>query len=107
MGFWQTVRVLLRRWQAAIPVFVASLGLAAPAYVSAHTDYESTGTLVLTSPADGTRVPANNNAPRDQINPFLAFDGSLATSAQIIIQNLRDPASQGGGESRPITPTAT
>ena len=97
MDFWTTVRVLLRRWQVAIPVFAASLGLAAAVYVSVHTDYESTGTIVLTSPTEGARVPATNNpaannAPRDRVNPLLAFDGSLVTSAQIVIQKLQDPA---------------
>jgi hypothetical protein len=94
MDFWKTIRVLLRRWRVAVPVFAVSLGLAAGVYVSVHTDYESTGTIVLTSPTDGARVAAGAKGPSDHVNPFLAFDGSLNTSATIIIQKLQDPKTQ-------------
>jgi hypothetical protein len=94
MDFWKTIRVLLRRWRVAVPVFAVSLGLAAGVYLSVHTDYESTGTIVLTSPTDGARVAAGAKGPADQVNPLLAFDASLNTSATIMIQKLQDPAVQ-------------
>jgi hypothetical protein len=90
MDFWKTIRVLLRRWRVAVPVFAVSLGLAAGVYMSVHTEWESTGTIVLTSPADGAK--ANKDGTGDRVNPLLAFDASLNTSATIIIQKLQDPA---------------
>ncbi|TCO65150.1 hypothetical protein [Actinocrispum wychmicini] len=92
MDFWKTIRVLLRRWRVAVPVFAVSLGLAAAVYVSVHTEWESTGTIVLASPTDGAKTNAGNKGPVDQVNPLLAFDASLNTSATIIIQKLQDPA---------------
>jgi hypothetical protein len=94
MDFWKTIRVLLRRWRVAVPVFVMSLGLAAGVYVSVDTEYESSGTIVLTSPTDGARVAAGAVGPADRVNPLLAFDASLNTSATIIIQKLQDPTVQ-------------
>jgi hypothetical protein len=92
MDFWKTIGVLLRRWYVAVPALVVSLGLAAGVYLSVHTDYQSTGTMVLTSSAEGASTSAGDNASQDRVNPMLAFDGSLNTSAQIIIQSLQDPA---------------
>ncbi|WP_020668524.1 hypothetical protein [Amycolatopsis nigrescens] len=93
MDFWKTLGVLLRRWYIAVPVLLISLGLAAGVYVSVDTDYESTGTIVLTSSAEGARASSGDDAGAvDLVNPLLAFDGSLNTSAQIIIQTLQDPS---------------
>jgi uncharacterized protein involved in exopolysaccharide biosynthesis len=94
MDFWKTTKVLLRRWRVAVPVFAVSLGVAAGMFLSVRTDYESTGTIVLTSPTEGARVPAGATGPADQVNPLLAFDASLNTSATIIIQKLQDPTLQ-------------
>lgn len=91
MDFWKTIRVLLRRWRVAVPVFAVSLGLAAGVYLQVHTEWESTGTIVLVSPTDGARSNSANKGPVDQVNPLLAFDGSLNTSATILIQKLQDP----------------
>lgn len=91
MDFWKTIKVLLRRWRVAVPVFAVSIGLAAGVYVSVDTEYESSGTIVLTSPTDGPRVAAEQSGPADRVNPLLAFDASLNTSATIIIQKLQDP----------------
>ncbi|CAM3451817.1 hypothetical protein KIPE111705_09455 [Kibdelosporangium persicum] len=94
MDFWKTLKVLLRRWRVAVPVFAVSLGLAAGVYLSVDTEYESSGTIVLTSPTDGARVAADQQGPADRVNPLLAFDASLNTSATIIIQKLQDPVVQ-------------
>jgi uncharacterized protein involved in exopolysaccharide biosynthesis len=92
MDFWRTLGVLLRRWYVALPALAVSLGLAGAVFLSVHTDYESTSTIVLASPTDGARVQVGQTGPQDRVNPMLAFDGSLITSAQIIIQKLQDPA---------------
>ncbi|MCS7481288.1 hypothetical protein ACFFQW_09500 [Umezawaea endophytica] len=83
---WKTIVVLLRRWYVAVPVFVVTLGLAAGTYAAVPMRYESTGTVVLTSPAEGASSEATKQ--RGLTNPFLAFDMSLGVSAAIIIQSL-------------------
>jgi hypothetical protein len=92
MDFWMTIRVLLRRWYIALPVFVVSLGLAGAVFLSVSAQYESTATIVLTSPSTGATVGATGSQSGEKINPLLAFDGSLTTSAQIVIETLKDPA---------------
>jgi hypothetical protein len=92
MDFWMTIRVLLRRWYIALPVFAVSLGLAGGVFFSVSAQYESTATIVLTSPSSGARVGAGGSQSGEKINPLLAFDGSLTTSAQIVIETLKDPA---------------
>ena len=50
---------------------------------------------VLTSPANGAHFsPSVRPEDVEKINPLLAFDGSLETTAQIIRQVLRDPATK-------------
>lgn len=92
MDFWGTVRVLRRRWYIALPAVLLTGILALSVYVSVPTRYESSGVLVLTSPAAGGRYTANTK-PEDvvRVNPLLQFDGSLTTTAQILTQVLGDP----------------
>ncbi|MGW6444297.1 hypothetical protein [Lentzea sp. NPDC055074] len=92
MDFWGTVRVLRRRWYIAFPAVLLTGILALSVYVSVPTRYESSGVLVLTSPAAGGRYTANTK-PEDvvRVNPLLQFDGSLTTTAQILTQVLGDP----------------
>ncbi|MFD4674003.1 hypothetical protein ACFWNN_30090 [Lentzea sp. NPDC058450] len=92
MDFWGTVRVLRRRWYIALPAVLLTGILALYVYVTVPTRYESSGVLVLTSPAAGGRYTANTK-PEDvvKVNPLLQFDGSLTTTAQILTQILGDP----------------
>lgn len=92
MDFWGTVRVLRRRWYIALPAVLLTGILALYVYVTVPTRYESSGVLVLTSPAAGGRYTANTK-PEDvvRVNPLLQFDGSLTTTAQILTQILGDP----------------
>lgn len=89
MDLWKTILVLLRRWYVAVPVFVVTLGLAVGVYAAVPMRWESTGTVVLTSPAQGATSEATKQ--RGLTNPFLAFDMSLGVSAAIIIQSLSTP----------------
>lgn len=92
MDFWGTVRVLRRRWYIALPAVLLTGILALYVYATVPTRYESSGVLVLTSPAAGGRYTANTK-PEDvvRVNPLLQFDGSLTTTAQILTQILGDP----------------
>jgi len=91
MDFWTTVRALMKRWRIALPVYAVSLGVAGAVFLLVSTQYESTGTLVLTSSASGARETLGS---AEKVNPLLAFDGSLTTTAQIVIETLKDPAIQ-------------
>lgn len=89
---WGAIRLLRRRWYIALPSIILSVGIAALAFASIPTRYESTGAVVLTSPASGPRF-SGNTAPQDvvRVNPLLAFDGSLTTTALLLSQILGDP----------------
>lgn len=93
MDFMGAIRLLLRRWYVVVPTMLVSAALAAVTFFSIPTSYQSNGVMVLTSPAAGPSFSAlvkPEDVPR--VNPLLAFDSSLSTTAQIVIQVLRDPA---------------
>ena len=92
MDFWGAVRTLRRRWYIALPAAITAVAVAAGVFLSIPTRYQSTGVMVLTSPAAGGTF-SEKLSPEDavQVNPLLAFDGSLTTTAQILAQILADP----------------
>lgn len=93
MDFWGALGVLRRRWFVAAPAAVLAVLIAFGTFLSIPTTYQSTGVLVLTSPAlGGTFTESTNPEDAQRINPFLAFDSSLTTAAQILVQIVRDPA---------------
>jgi hypothetical protein len=85
VDFWQTMRVLLRRWYVVVAVFALVVGVAGVMAYSAPRPYESTGTVVLTEPTNG-------GPTRGTINPLFSFDDSLTTTSQLLIQSLNSPA---------------
>jgi hypothetical protein len=102
MDFWKTMGVLLRRWYVSVPVFVLSVVAGAGVFLAVPTQYESTGTIVLTAPTAGgvtAATPAQRTGPG---NPLLDFEGSLTITTQLLIQSLSSPtvqnqiAAQGG-----------
>ncbi|GGU70771.1 hypothetical protein [Lentzea flava] len=109
MDFWGTVRVLRRRWYIALPAVLLTGVLALYVYITVPTRYESSGVLVLTSPAAGGRY-SEKTKPEDvvKVNPLLQFDGSLTTTAQILTQILGDPktAEELAGKGSTATYTA-
>ncbi|MGW6934462.1 hypothetical protein ACWGE0_30690 [Lentzea sp. NPDC054927] len=109
MDFWGTVRVLRRRWYIALPAVLLTGVLALYVYITVPTRYESSGVLVLTSPAAGGKY-SGNTKPEDvvKVNPLLQFDGSLTTTAQILTQVLGDPktAEELAGKGSTATYTA-
>ena len=92
MDFVQAVRLLRRRWYVAVPALLLAVVMSAGVFMTIGTRYQSTAVMVLTSPmAGGTFSPGTRPEDVKRINPLLAFDGSLTTTAQIVIQILRDP----------------
>jgi hypothetical protein len=92
MDFWGAVRTLRRRWYIALPAAVTAVAVALGVFLSIPTRYQSSGVMVLTSPAAGGTF-SENISPDDavRVNPLLAFDGSLSTTSQILAQILADP----------------
>lgn len=92
MDFWGAVRTLRRRWYIAVPSAVVAVAVAAGMFLSIPTRYQSSGVMVLTTPAAGGTF-SQKVTPEEavKINPLLAFDGSLATTSQILAQILADP----------------
>lgn len=105
MDFWKTLGVLLRRWYVGVPVFVVSLLLGGGVYLQTPTQYESTGTIVLTAPTAGAVTALNPAQASGPGNPLLDFQGSLTITTQLLIQSLSSPAvhdqitSEGGSKT--------
>ncbi len=92
MDFWKTMGVLLRRWYVSVPIFVVSLVLGGGVFFVVPTQYESTGTLVLTAPTSGGVTVLNpKDATTGPGNPLLDFQGSLTITTQLLIQSLSSP----------------
>ncbi|RKT53963.1 hypothetical protein [Saccharothrix australiensis] len=111
MDFWGAVRTLRRRWYVAVPSAVVAVAVAAGVFLSIPTRYQSSGVMVLTTPAAGGTF-SQKVTPEEavKINPLLAFDGSLATTSQILSQILADPKTReqlGIAKDSPTSFTAT
>lgn len=102
MDFALTVRVLARRWYAAVPAFLLVVAVAGLVVVTTPHEYESTGTVVLSEP-DPAAALADHSLGRNQIaNPLLSFPDSLITDSTLLIQSLNssdtaDQLSRQGG----------
>jgi hypothetical protein len=91
VDFWQTVKVIGRRWYIAVPVFVLVLGVAGLVAVSTPHDYESTGTVVLTEPDPAAAAADRSLGNSEVANPLLSFADSLTTDSQLLAQSLSSP----------------
>jgi hypothetical protein len=94
MDFWKTMGILLRRWYVSVPIFTVSLALGGAVFYTVHTQYESTGTLVLTAPPSGGVTQLNPKDATGPGNPLLDFEGSLTITTQLLIQSLSSPTVQ-------------
>jgi hypothetical protein len=83
MEILRTVLVLLRRPATLVPVVLLALALGAVAHVLVPVHYTSKEIVVLTTPSSGT-----GTARRAMFNPLLDFEGSLQTSASMIVQSM-------------------
>jgi hypothetical protein len=91
VDFWQTVKVLGRRWYIAVPVFFLVLGIAGLVAVTTPHDYESTGTVVLTEPDPAAAAADRSLGNTEVANPLLSFADSLTTDSQLLAQSLNSP----------------
>ena len=114
MDFWQTVKVVFRRWYVSVPAFLGALGVAVLVYGSVPIQYESTSVLLLTMPKTGPTEQIDPKHPNAITNPLLNFDRGLSLSASILIQGLGTPEtaaalgiSPKGGTSYEVTNGST
>lgn len=91
MDFWKTLGVLLRRWYVSVPVLLVSLVLGGGVFLKTPTQYQSTGTMVLTAPTAGANVAIDPSKATGPGNPLLDFEGSLTITTQLLIQSLSSP----------------
>jgi hypothetical protein len=91
VDFWQTVRVVFRRWYITFPAFLGALGVAALVYGSVPTQYVSTSVLLLTTPRTGPTEPIDSKYPNEITNPLLNFEQGLSLTASMLIQTLSAP----------------
>ncbi|HEX4702842.1 MAG TPA: hypothetical protein VH352_11990 [Pseudonocardiaceae bacterium] len=92
MDFWKTIGVLLRRWYVAVPVFVVALGIGGGVFLKVPTQYQATGTIVLTAPTAGGVTAIDPSKASGPGNPLLDFEGSLTITTQLLIQSLSSPS---------------
>jgi hypothetical protein len=94
MDFWKTMGVLLRRWYVSVPIFVLCVVLGGGVFIAVPTQYESTGTIVLTAPVSGGFVATNPQNSQGPGNPLLDFEGSLTITSQLLVQSLSSATTQ-------------
>jgi hypothetical protein len=91
MDFWQTVKVVFRRWYVTFPALLAAIGVATLVYGSVPTQYVSTSVLLLTAPTTGPTEQIDAEDSNAITNPLLNFDQGLNLTASMLIQTLSTP----------------
>jgi len=91
MDFWETLKVVYRRWYITVPAFFAALGLVGLVYAAVPHKYQSNAVVVLTAPPTGATTGVGGKNPFGITNPLLNFDQGLSLSASILIQALLSP----------------
>jgi hypothetical protein len=107
VDFWQTVRVVGRRWYVAVPVFLVVLGVAGLIAMNTPHDYESTGTVVLTEPDPAAAAADRSLGHNEVANPLLSFADSLTTDSELLAQSLNSPGAIQALRARGGTATYT
>jgi hypothetical protein len=87
VDFWATVRVVVRRWYAVLPMLLLTLAAVAGMYLTSPTTYESRSVLLLHIPVTGGMVYENGYRP-DQTNPLLNYNSNLDITGTVLIQSM-------------------
>ncbi|WP_214409869.1 hypothetical protein [Sphaerisporangium fuscum] len=82
MDLLDSLRALLRRWPVTLTLLVVTLAATVGALVAIPWQYESTATVVFLSSRKGSQPVGGN--------PWLAFDGSLTITAEVISRGMSD-----------------
>jgi hypothetical protein len=85
VDFWATLRVVVRRWYAVIPVLLLAVAGVALVYATSPTTYESRAVLLLHTPVTGATVYANGYRP-NAVNPLLNSSNNLDITGTVLIQ---------------------
>lgn len=77
------LRIIVRRWYAALPVLAVVLALGPRLVASADPEYEATGSVVLLQydPTTATTPPDDEDTPQ---NPYTDFSGSVGITAAVL-----------------------
>lgn len=87
MDLGDILRTIGRRWYIMLPIALVTVALTTVAYLKIPMKYESTSQISLLSP----QQPASGSYP-GQSNPFLIFDTSLTSTADLLARNLSSAA---------------
>jgi hypothetical protein len=88
MEFWNTIVRLVRRRGVIIPAVLVALTWGTAAVLTTPKTYVSSTTMVLTTTEYGGTESLDPNEPTPLTNPMLNFNGSLQTTAAILIQTV-------------------
>jgi capsular polysaccharide biosynthesis protein len=98
MDLGDILRTIARRWYIMVPIVLVTVALTAAAYLEIPMKYQSTSQISLLSP----QQPASGQF-RGQSNPFLIFDSSLTSTADLLARNLTSDASVKELQSEGVT----
>ncbi|MEO3807827.1 hypothetical protein ABGB17_02355 [Sphaerisporangium sp. B11E5] len=82
MDLLDSLRALARRWPVTVALLVATVAATFGAYLAIPWQYESKATVVFLSSRKGAQPVGGN--------PWLAFDGSLTITAEVIARGMSD-----------------
>lgn len=82
MDLLDSLRALLRRWPVTVALLVATIAATSAAFMAIPWQYESKATVVFLSSRKGAQPVGGN--------PWLAFDGSLTITAEVIARGMSD-----------------
>ncbi|GII64089.1 hypothetical protein Skr01_41740 [Sphaerisporangium krabiense] len=82
MDLLDSLRALLRRWPVTVTLLAVTLAATIGAYFAIPWQYESKATVVFLSSRKGSQPVGGN--------PWLAFDGSLTITAEVIARGMSD-----------------
>jgi uncharacterized protein involved in exopolysaccharide biosynthesis len=87
MDFWDSVRILVRRWYVVVVVVVFTAVGAGALATRIPPSFRAQSQILLVPPVSAS-VPQNPNQPSansgSRSNPYLSFDQSLATTADVL-----------------------
>jgi hypothetical protein len=98
MDLGDILRTIGRRWYIMLPIVLVTVAVTVGAYLQIPTEYQSTSQISLLSP----QQPASG-AFKGQSNPFLIFDTSLTSTADLLARNLSSDGTAKELEERGVT----
>ncbi len=93
MDFFDTLKIIVRRWKIVIPGLILTAIAVVGAYGAAGSQYHAMNSLLLVVPTPPANVAANNGQPTDACsrNPFCG-SGNLTNLGNVVALSMSDEA---------------